>query len=274
MLYTGVNGEFFQLNTATANDIINPEQQGFSILWLKPKGISAELVVDGEFISIEKESLIFINDFHKVNSAKLWDNSLIKFNQSFYCIIEHDGEVGCKGLLFFGANHLPIITIGPENKDKFDLLMDVIEMELNDKEELQGEMLRMLLKRFIILCTRLYKKQIEYTAIGKNDHLIRDFCYLVECHFKQQHQVGFYADLLHKSPKTISKEFQLNYHRSPLQVIHDRLILEIKRQISFSKQSLKEIAFNNGFNDAQSFSRFFKTKVGMSPLQYRLNVKK
>jgi AraC family transcriptional activator of pobA len=175
---------------------------------------------------------------------------------------------------FFWANHLPIITIEPEDKSKFDLLMNVIEMELTNTEELQEEMLQMLLKRFIILCTRLYKKQTDYVAMGKEDHLIRDFCYSVECHFKNQHQVKYYADLLNKSTKTISKEFQLNYHRSPLQIIHDRLILEIKRQISFSNLSLKEIAYNCGFNDAQSFSRFFKTKVGMSPLQYRLNVKK
>ena len=274
MIYTGVNGEYFQLKVATDHDIVNPGQEGFSILWLKPKGISSELVVDGEFVSIEKESIVFLTDFHKVNAAKLWDNTLIKFNQSFYCIVNHDDEVGCKGLLFFGANHLPIITIEPEDKDNFELMMQVFIMELKNKEELQGEMLQMLLKRFIILCTRLYKKQTDYLAIGKDDHLIRDFCYLVECHFKKEHQVSFYADLLSKSTKTISKEFQKNYHRSPLQVIHDRLILEIKRQISFSNQSLKEIAFNNGFNDAQSFSRFFKTRVGMSPLQYRLNVKK
>jgi AraC family transcriptional activator of pobA len=274
MFYKGVNGEYFQLKVASANDIINPSDEGFSILWLKPNGINAELIVDGEFISIEKESLVFLSDFHKVQSAKLWDNSHIKFNQSFYCIIHNDIEVGCKGLLFFGSNQLPIITIEPEDKVKFDLLLEILTMELNGNEELKEEMLQMLLKRFIILCTRLYKKQTDYKAIGKEDHLIRDFCYWVECHFRQEHQVGFYANLLNKSTKTISKEFQQNYHRSPLQVIHDRLVLEIKRQISFSNLSLKEIAFYCGFNDAQSFSRFFKSKVGLAPFQYRLNVKR
>ncbi|MDL2256864.1 helix-turn-helix transcriptional regulator, partial [Bacteroidales bacterium OttesenSCG-928-I14] len=53
------------------------------------------------------------------------------------------------------------------------------------------------------------------------------------------------------------------------QHLQDRLLLEAKKEIRLNNKSLKEIAFDLGFNEAAYFSRFFKKQTSLSPLQFR-----
>jgi len=55
--------------------------------------------------------------------------------------------------------------------------------------------------------------------------------------------------------------------------IHERLILETKRLLFHTDQSVKEIAFRLGFEEASYFNRFFKRIVGDTPLTYRNTIR-
>jgi hypothetical protein len=78
--------------------------------------------------------------------------------------------------------------------------MFAIEME--SKDDLQNDMLLMMLKRLLILCTRIYKEQTELTTFDKSQlDIVREYNYLVESNFKTKHQVADYAEMLNKSPK-------------------------------------------------------------------------
>jgi AraC-like DNA-binding protein len=46
-------------------------------------------------------------------------------------------------------------------------------------------------------------------------------------------------------------------------------MMHAKRQIGYTNLSIKEIAHELGYDDIQAFSRFFKSKEGISPVQYR-----
>ena len=102
--------------------------------------------------------------------------------------------------------------------------------------------------------------------------LLRSFNLLVEEHFKSEHSVAFYADKLHKSPKTLSNSFA-KLSRSPLQIIHQRIILEAKRLLTYSNKSAKEIAFEVGFEDASHLSRLFKKHTNLSPSEFKKSLK-
>jgi len=127
-----------------------------------------------------------------------------------------------------------------------------------------------LLKSLIIRTTRLIKKQNQLISkdTSPKKELLRQFNILVETHFRKEHQVSFYADQLFKSAKTLSNSFSL-LNTSPLQIIHNRIILETKRLLIYSDLSLKEIAFEIGFSDTSNLSKLFKKKVGQSPLAFR-----
>jgi len=56
--------------------------------------------------------------------------------------------------------------------------------------------------------------------------------------------------------------------------IHERQLLEAKRLLFHANNSLKEIAFDLGFSDASYFNRFFKRETGVTPAEYRADIRK
>lgn len=271
MQYTGVGEEELLVTNITsfnAYELTAYSKDGLLILWNQEEQMI--LLIDGVEYKLSTNQVAFLTEFHKVTVKSVGLVRLMRFNRSFYCIIDHDQEVGCKGVLFFGASQVPIITIPEEEISKFETLWEMLSIEMQSRDRLQQEMLQMMLKRFMILATRLYKNQHHLQNIekGKLD-IVREFNYLVEMHFRTKHSVTEYAELLNKSPKSLTNLFYLYNQRSPLQHIQDRILLEARRQLLYTDKIIKEIAYETGFEDIQTFSRFFKTKEGVSPREYR-----
>lgn len=85
------------------------------------------------------------------------------------------------------------------------LLPEVFKDEFENRDNIQGEMLRMLLVRLIITITRLAKEIMvpEASTDEPKFNMVRKYNLLVEIHFKDQHAVQFYAAHLFKSPKSL-----------------------------------------------------------------------
>ncbi|UFH56080.1 helix-turn-helix domain-containing protein [Spirosoma sp. KNUC1025] len=193
-----------------------------------------------------------------------------QFNREFYCIVDHDKEVSCVGFLFYGAKIPMFIRLDKPEQGQFEALLMVFYDEFSIPDNIQGEMLRMLLKRLIIKSTRLAKMQYLNQDFNENDlDLVRRFNLLVEMNYRSLHDVKAYADLLNKSPKTLSNLFALYNQPGPLQVIHNRITLEAKRLLLYTDKSIKEIAFALGFEEIPHFSRFFKNQLGVSPSDFK-----
>jgi AraC-like DNA-binding protein len=192
------------------------------------------------------------------------------FNREFYCIHTFDQEVSCNGLLFFGSDFTPILQLDPEEIEKLKTLIKVLQQEFKIQDINQEEMLRILLKRFIIRCTRLARRQLLKSADKQEDiNLVRAFNVLVEEHFREKKTIADYADLLFKSPKTLSNVFSKVSKTSPLQVIHERITTEAKRLLLYTDMSIKSIGYELGYEEYAQFSKFFKKQVGIGPSEFR-----
>ena len=194
-----------------------------------------------------------------------------QFNREFYCIIDHDAEVGCVGFLFYGIQHPMFIRLNEEEAQELEYLEKICANEMEVKDHFQGEMLRTLLKRIIIKTTRMAKAQNESYRQFPDERMdfVRKFSLLVEEHFKKQHQVRFYAEALNKSPKTLSNVFALLKQPAPSAIIRERLVLEAKRYLHYTDKSAKEIAYELGFESPAHFSRFFKMYSGSNISAFR-----
>lgn len=77
------------------------------------------------------------------------------------------------------------------------------------------------------------------------------------------------AEELNMSPHYLSALLRSITGKNAQQHIHEKLITKAKELISTTNLSVSEIAYALGFEHIQSFSRLFKTKTGLSPLQFR-----
>jgi AraC family transcriptional activator of pobA len=77
------------------------------------------------------------------------------------------------------------------------------------------------------------------------------------------------AEILHVSPNYLSSLLKVLTGLSTQQHIHDKLIEKAKEKLSTTDLSVSEIAYELGFEHSQSFSRLFKIKTNLSPLEFR-----
>jgi AraC-like DNA-binding protein len=98
---------------------------------------------------------------------------------------------------------------------------------------------------------------------------MRDLFELLEGSYRAERQAGYYASRLGVTPKRLNEILRQRFGSTLTQLLHDRLVLEAKREIAYGRKSMKEISFELGFSDQAYFSRFFKARTGMTPESFR-----
>lgn len=81
--------------------------------------------------------------------------------------------------------------------------------------------------------------------------------------------VQFVSEKLNVSPNYLSGLLKALTGQSTQQLIHEKLIQKAKEKLSTTNLSVSEIAYELGFNHPQSFSKLFKSKTNISPLEFR-----
>ncbi|MGZ2369319.1 helix-turn-helix domain-containing protein [Ancylomarina sp. YFZ004] len=271
MKYLGQTNEYFEVIEITKSNchVLKEKQEGvLSLIWFDDD--QTQMTIDALDYKFAANQIICLTEFHQIEIKQVGQLRLLRFNRPFYCILDHDSEVGCKGILYYGSSNLPLIRPNVGDTEILETVWKMLLLEMGSKDNLQLEMLQMMLKRILILCTRIYKIQMDFEKIEvKQIDLIRDFNFLVEQYFRSKHAVDEYALLLSKSPKTLANLFKKAGNKSPSQFIQGRIMLEARRLLRYTDKSVSEIAFEIGYEDIQSFSRFFKKQEGQSPTDFK-----
>ncbi len=250
-----------------------PEQvDAYSIYWIKEgKGIYS---IDFESYSFNDNVLFFLSpgQVFSVDLEKIKEAYQLTFVRDFYCIQTHDKDVACNGVLFNNVYETPFVKPCESDSKKLNSILESLIEEFNNNETAQYDMLQSYLKQFIIHTVRVKKEH----HIIKNDEetkLFKDFSLLVNQYFKTLHSVTDYANRLGLSPKSLTKHLQKVGVQTPSDFIKNRIVLEAKRQLIYTDDSVKHIAYDLGFNDSAYFTRFFKKATSKSPLLFKKDYK-
>lgn len=253
------------------NRILLRNRTLYKFIWVTEGRLLLE--VDDQSVILQSQEMLTLTPLHHIRILSVEGKYLsLLFNSNFYCIHGNDHEVSCNGLLFHGSSHLMKFTPKEQEWERIRMLTDILKDEFASRDRLQEEMLRILLKRFIILCTRIVQKQMgNDRKNGMQFEIVRKFYVLVDIHFREKKQVQEYADLLNKSPKTLANILLAYGLPSAIRIIHERLEAEARRLLLYTSKSSKEIALLLGFDEQASFARFFKNVTGMSCSDFRKN---
>lgn len=271
---TRLKGKLSLTDAFHADKELRKDKTLYKFIWVRQGDLTLE--VDHVEMKLGPGEIISLTPLHHIEFKKMEGTYLVlSFNSNFYCIYGHDNEVSCNGFLFNGTSTVMRLLLTPEQTAVLQEITDKLTQEYTVKDNLQEEMLRILLKRFIITCTRIARTKYSIsTEKEKSFDLIRQYYVLVDNHFREKKKVQDYAGMLHRSPKTLSNLFCSYDLPSPLRIIHERTEAEAKRLLLYTTKNAKEIADLLGFEDLSAFSRFFKNMTGESVSDYRKREKR
>ena len=147
-----------------------------------------------------------------------------------------------------------------------ELLMD--EMQTENNKKITDALLYSLVEAF------LSKSNSEVNVENNKDEvkLFQSFVKLVEKQKFTYNSVQYFAEKLHTTPQNLNYICKQETQKSASEVIADLVLNEAKRKLIYTNLSSAKISEEQNFSDASHFNKYFKKRVGVTPLQFRKNV--
>ncbi|GAA0872982.1 hypothetical protein GCM10009117_21290 [Gangjinia marincola] len=251
--------------TDFSKEIKKPHRVEFyQIFWFQEG--SPTHMVDFKPIKINPNSLLFINK----NSVQLFDTETtfkgkaILFTDNFFCKTKLDTRFLKSTILFNDLLSVAQINI---SDSIIETIFKQLETETeNIKDEYQADIIRNDLRNLLLHSERERKKQgfVEFVK-DTNLEFALIFKDLLEYNFIQHKNVGFYANKMNISTKRLNQTTLRIFGKSPKNIIDDRVLLECKRLLIYTSDSVKEIAYSLGFEEPTNFIKYFKKHTGETP---------
>lgn len=171
--------------------------------------------------------------------------------------------------LFVDA-HAIAMTPGGPTRARLEALLEQLLAEAAWPQPGHALIMDWLARAALLLLVRAQSEHRLANSSGQGDFgLYSRFRALVEQHYKEQWQVGLYAEQLRVGPTRLNRLCLRIAGRSTFEIAQDRLLLEACRQLTYLPSSIATIAYELGFQDPAYFSRLFKKRYGLTPKDYR-----
>jgi AraC family transcriptional activator of pobA len=231
-------------------------------------------------ISIRSKGLITYdigeNSFFFLPAYEISTHRLLNDNvEGFFCYFNSElltSDYKLKDLLtdfpFLNFNCHPLVSIPPTIRELIVVLLKRLEDEYKKGKECRYDILRAYL---IALFTELKpfaaisapsSKSSAYQITDQYKKALSQYIY-------EKHRVSDYADMLAVTPNHLNKCVKSVTGQSANDLLSEMILLEAKVLLKQTSLSISEISYQVGRNEIADFTRFFKSKTGMSPGEYR-----
>lgn len=248
----------------------------FSLIWVREG--SGKLKADFTEYDFPANTLFAFSPYqpYMITSKESVKGISIYFHSDFFCIFKHHKEVSCNGILYNNIYNPPFVKVDELSAVTFQMLSEQIKTEMQNADLAQYELLVSYLKIFLITAARLKTQQQPAVAEALKDQkepfILQKLKDAIEANFKTRHSPSDYAELLYTTPKTLAKITKTHFNKTLSSLINERIIIEAKRELYLTDKTVKEIAYELGYEDEYYFSRFFKVNADVSPQMYRETV--
>lgn len=248
-----------------------PHRVGFySVMWFQHG--SPTHLVDFNPVRIEPNTLLFLNmdTVQRFDNAVKFGGKAILFTDRFFCKTEADVKFLRGSILFNDLFSVSCIRLQTQEKLFSSLLQMMADEMENPKDTLQADILQNLLHNFLLNAERVRRRQ-NFTEIKKSADLdvVILFKDLLEKNFKTQKQVAFYAKEITTTDRRLNAATTKVLGKTPKEIIDDRVMLEAKRLLAHTVNSIKEIGYFLGFEEPTNFIKYFRKHQSDTPAQFR-----
>jgi len=233
----------------------------YAVYWIHEG--SGTHIIDFKEYDIKSDRLFFIypEQVHFLHKVAHLRYSALQFTEDFIM-----------PLFSMGQRHIDVFKdINKEERERMSLLFKQLHDEShsglsNATAIIQSEINTLLLELERIGCT-----DATFPIVPE---LLQKYKRLINNKFTKERQVQSYALQLGISPNYLNVLTKKHLGKSALEMINDRVVLEVKRLLSHTDYDISQIAYVLGFNELSYFSRFFKRNTGMTPIEFRLLMNK
>lgn len=275
--YTGANGTFMIKKAVGGINMIRsefllPHRKDYYFMVFVREGSSRHWI-DMVPYTLKPDTFYFTvpHQVHLKEEAQPLIGMLIGFTEGFLAL---EGNGFLKQLPIIQNPHNGHeLNLSPEDVTFLDSTLSRIYTEFSTKNNWQQGMLMAYMHVLLIHLSRLYTAQFNNSEAVADRVLLKKYLSKIEESYTELHEVAAYAELLNISAGHLSELVKQQSGKPAIAHIHERLILEAKRLLLHSEQSIKEIAFGLGFEDASYFNRFFKRITTRTPVEYRTAIR-
>lgn len=234
---------------------------------------SGTFTLDENKILIAPQTIIFTSP----GQVRCWEiekkvkGYTLFFDKDFLHLFFSDELFLYRFQYFHQYSHPTAIRISEESFEKCLELVHGIEQEFGLLQNDSNHLIRSLLYQLLVILNRYYAC---IHNVQRDTYIHADFYRfrsLLEKKFVGDRSVDAYSKVLNISTGFLNKICRQFSGLSAQQMIHYKLISEIKKQL-YQNKSAKEIAYEFGFSDPSNFNRFFKKFTGITPQQYRKKI--
>jgi len=225
-----------------------------TMFFMAPKQVFGFLINNGQTAKLKGWALLFHPDF-------LWNTSLASTIKKFEYF-----EYSVNEALHISDKEEAIVTN----------IVEIIEQEYQSNiDNFSQDIIIAQIESLLNYADRFYQRQFV-TRKKVNHQILMQLEKLLEDYFKSESPmnnglptVQYISNHLHISPNYLSRLLTTLTNKSTQQFIQDKVVEIAKEKLSTTDLSVGEIAYELGFEHPQSFSKMFKNKTSLSPLEFR-----
>ncbi|WP_299547873.1 helix-turn-helix domain-containing protein [Seonamhaeicola sp.] len=178
------------------------------------------------------------------------------------------------GFFSYAANEA--LHLSAKEKETIMSIFEIIEDELKSRiDDFSHDVVISQIELLLNYGNRFYNRQfITHKAVYRD--LLSKLEEILDNYFNGEKplniglpSVHYLAKQVNVSPSYLSDMLRSLTGQNAQQHIHHKLIEKAKQELSTTSLSVSEIAYVLGFEHPQSFSKFFKSKTKLTPLEFR-----
>lgn len=239
----------------------------YQIIWFKHAGTH---FVDYQAYSHAAHSVYFLNigQVHYFCKESNNEGILIHFNDIFFNKQEKDAIHQIEYSLFNELG-MPFVTFSPEAIAEFEYFTQKLTYEITARLTKYDQQLYYYLQIMLLQIERQRNDTHIQVSVDPHFGIAMRFKKMIKTTKHEFHSVEYFSESLGVITKTLNSISKKYLKDTPAHIIHKYKILEAKRLLSHAKLSIKEIAYELGFEQPTYFTKYFKKHTNLTPKQFQ-----